>query len=109
MARGPKGNPKSLDNVLRPTPSHGQDVTRYQHLSPGWYRDATDFGVARYWDGTALSADTRPLRPTAAPRRPSTVAYQGLPSAWYRDPQNPKVAHYWNGSTLSDARPLLAD
>ncbi len=109
VARGRRWNHKSLDDVLLAVSSHGQDLARYQHLSPGWYRDASDHGVARYWDGTDLSADTRPLRPTVAPPRPSTVAYHGLPSAWYRDPQNPRVAHYWNGSTLSDARPLLAD
>jgi hypothetical protein len=109
VAHGRRWTHKSPADVLRPAPSHGQDVARYQHLSPGWYRDAIDHGVARYWDGTALSTNTRPLRPTAAPPRPSTVAYQGLPSAWYRDPQNPRVAHCWNGSTLSDARPLLAD
>jgi diguanylate cyclase (GGDEF)-like protein len=47
---------RSFDD--RPSPN---DLSAYQHLAPGWYRDAASPNLARYWDGERLSEETRPV------------------------------------------------
>lgn len=35
--------------------------TESRQLAPGWYRDPENPALARYWDGTTLSEERRPV------------------------------------------------
>jgi hypothetical protein len=50
------------------------DARAYRGLAPGWYRDLNDPSVARYWDGTTLGDERRPLPP------PESDATEGTPA-----------------------------
>ncbi len=61
----------------------GQDPAQlaaaYRGVAPGWYQDAGDPTLARYWDGTSLSAHTQPVAPPPAPTMAPTAV--SAPSA----------------------------
>gem|GEM_PF-5895563 len=44
-----------------------QELAAYRGLAPGWYRDQADPAVGRYWDGTKLSEERRPITPSPSP------------------------------------------
>ena len=56
-----------------------EDVAAYRGLAPGWFRDATDPTLARYWDGDTLSEERRPIGPDTA--QESTTAQPPAPPA----------------------------
>jgi hypothetical protein len=95
-----------LDSASGP-PAQGSIL--HQGLAPGWYRDPSDRSFARYWDGTALSRDSRLVVPISPETTSPFVLYQGLPSGWYRDELNRKLARYWDGRRLSDERRSVAE
>jgi len=37
------------------------EFAAYRELAPGWYKDRADSSMARYWDGTRLSDESRPI------------------------------------------------
>jgi hypothetical protein len=43
-------------------------------LPKGWYADADEPGLSRYWDGTRWSGVRRNMHPTSAPASPATVS-----------------------------------
>jgi Protein of unknown function (DUF2510) len=70
----PAGNPTTNLVPLPPppTPMASSSDPAYEGLSPGWYRDSADPTFARYWDGTSLSEERRPL---LTPATSSTNSY----------------------------------
>lgn len=40
---------------------HGDPLAAYRGLAPGWYRDADDPTLARYWDGVTLGEERQPV------------------------------------------------
>jgi hypothetical protein len=92
-----------------PTPRQ-DPATEYGGLVPGWYRDREYPDLARYWDGTTLSEERRPVQTPARNVQAASTAFVGLPPGWYRDPDHPALARYWDGVTLSEEmRPVLGD
>jgi hypothetical protein len=73
-------------------------VTMPDHSGAGWYPDATDPGVMRYWDGFHLTGQTVQVEPTeprgdepaeSAPDT-ATVEFEGSSineASWFTDPQ----------------------
>ena len=73
-------------------------VTMPDHSGAGWYPDATDPGVMRYWDGFHLTGQTMQVEPTeprgdepaeSAPDT-ATVEFEGSSineASWFTDPQ----------------------
>jgi len=54
----------------------------------GWYPDATNEQIERWWDGTAWTASTRP-RPQAA-------------AGWYPDPHKKANLRWWDGASWTE-------
>jgi Protein of unknown function (DUF2510) len=79
-------------------------------LAPGWYREPTDPSAARYWDGSTLHDEVRPVLspPASAAADTGPGAYRGLPAGWYRDDCEPSVARFWDGTTLGEERRPVA-
>jgi len=63
------------DNALPGELPSGEDLAAYQGLNPGWYRDPADPAFARYWDGTSLSAERRPITPPPPSTLPPPPAF----------------------------------
>jgi serine/threonine protein kinase len=87
------------------------ELAAYRNLPPGWYRDAAEPTMARYWDGNVLGAERRPVAPavdaptvqtqsqsrlTVAPSTPS--AQLPTTEGWYSDPVRPDFERFWDGS-----------
>jgi len=51
----------------------------YRGVAPGWYQDAADPALARYWDGTTLSEKTQPVA--------ASDALSGVPDAAVAGPE----------------------
>ena len=73
-------------------------VTMHDHSEAGWYPDATDPRLMRYWDGFHLTGQTMQVEPTSssvdepvesAPDM-ATIDVEGSPmndASWFTDPQ----------------------
>lgn len=73
----------------------------FRGLAPGWYRDPANRERARYWDGTRLGEELRPIshRPESATVEPPAQAPSALPSnlpsaGWYLDEGRTR---WWDG------------
>lgn len=55
------------------------EFAAYRGLAPGWYRDETSSGMARYWDGAALSEERRPIAPPAPQSFTPSTALASMP------------------------------
>ena len=72
-----------------PLVEDSDELAAYRGLAPGWYRDSVDPSLARFWDGAALSEETRPIA-SSAPQEPEEVPKEpkGRRRLW-RSPRPP--------------------
>jgi hypothetical protein len=78
----------------------------------GWYPDAQDGTLERYWDGSAWTEHTQPVARAGVPESwavASTAVASGIAPGWYGDPQNAQMERYWDGTAWTEHTRALAD
>jgi hypothetical protein len=79
-------------------------------LQKGWYADADEPGLSRYWDGTRWSGVRRTMHPAPASVTVTTVSSSRLQRLWYaRVVRLPGVlsALSWSNRTVPGLRGRL--
>jgi Domain of unknown function (DUF4234)/Protein of unknown function (DUF2510) len=85
----PSADPAPIGQIPHATAPLGQPPPAAPASTPpGWYREASDSALVRYWDGATWSAETRPAA-GAQQAQTSSAVVASVPTSVVRQPQPP--------------------